>query len=127
MRADEAWREKVKLSYAAYADLMNDEHLDVIEVEDRNRAFHQALLSRCESRWLLNIVTMLSDHCIRYRLMSLKERGGRKGALEEHKALYEACMRGDVDAAARLLENHIDTTLKSLISILQEMAPGEED
>jgi GntR family carbon starvation induced transcriptional regulator len=127
LRVDAEWREKVQHTYFDFMALLDDEQHDLVATEDRIRAFHQALLSRCDSRWLLNIVAMLSDHCIRYRLLSFKKRGGREGVLEEHRAIYEACMNGDSAAAAQALERHIMSTFKGLMAILEEAGTQEED
>jgi GntR family carbon starvation induced transcriptional regulator len=126
-RVDEEWRKDVQQTYEHLIAVLNDENHAVVTGEDANRAFHIALLSRCDSRWLLNMVTMLFDHCIRYRFLSFNERGGREGLLDEHRAIYEASMRGDIDTAAQALEYHIGITLKSLVTVLQETAATEEE
>jgi DNA-binding GntR family transcriptional regulator len=125
--ADEEWRAKVQQTYEQITEVTSDEHHEVVAAEDANRAFHQALLSRCESHWLLNIVSMLSDHCIRYRFLSFKGRGGRAGIQEEHRAIYEACMHGDSDTAAQSLERHLKSTLASIIAVLQLEGTQEDD
>ncbi len=126
-RADEAWREKVQRTYISLVEVTSEDRPEVVAIEETNRAFHQALISRCESRWLLNIVTMLSDHCIRYRFLSFSNRGGREGVLEEHQSIFESCMKGDVDTAAQALEHHIRNTLEGLTPFLQSAeAQGEE-
>jgi GntR family carbon starvation induced transcriptional regulator len=126
-KIDEEWRASVQHTYKRLIEVVNDEQHEVIDAENANRAFHQALLSRCESRWLLNIVGMLFDHCIRYRFLSFTPRGGRGGLEEEHRAIYEACMRGDKDEAAQALECHIANTLESLIVAMQAAGVQEEE
>lgn len=126
-RVDEEWRKRVQFTYKQLNAVVSNEQHEVVDAEDANRAFHQALLSRCESRWLLNIVSMLFDHCIRYRFLSFTPRGGREGLEEEHRAIYEACMRGDRDVATQALERHISNTLDSLIAVLQAAGVQEED
>lgn len=126
-RVDEAWRTRVQLTYERLVAVVSDEQHEVVDAEDANGAFHQALLSCCESRWLLNIVSMLFNHCIRYRFLSFIPRGGREGLEEEHRAIYEACMCGDKEAATQALERHIRNTLESLIAVLQAAGVQEED
>lgn len=126
-RVDEQWRKRVRQTYERLIAVVNDEQHEVVDAENANRDFHQALLSRCESRWLLNIVSMLFDHCIRYRFLSFTPRGGREGLEEEHRAIYEACMRGDKDEALQALERHISNTLESLIVALQSAGVQQED
>lgn len=126
-RVDEEWREQVEQTYKRIFAVTSDEHHEVVAAEEANRAFHQALYARCESRWLLNIVSMLFDHCIRYRFLSFNQRGGGEGIQGEHRTIYEACMRGDSDAAVLALEHHIGRTLASLIAILQTSGVQEEE
>lgn len=111
---DDAWREKVQRTYRAFIAVFDTEPHDPLAGEVANRTFHRALLSCCDSHWLLNMVEMLTDRCVRYRLLSLDNRGGKEGLLHEHDAIYDACMRGDIEAAAHGLEQHIRTTLASI-------------
>lgn len=127
LRVDAEWKEKVHRTNLEFNTLLDDENHDLVADEDLNRAFHQALISRCESHWLLNIVTMLSDHCIRYRLLTFQQRGGREGVLDEHKAIYEACMRGDSSAATLALERHIRSTFEALHALLLKAGIQEEE
>lgn len=124
---DEEWRHDVQQTYERLVAVLHDENHTVVAGEEANRAFHMALLSRCESHWLLNMVTMLFDHCIRYRFLSFKGRGGRAGLLDEHKAIYEACLQAEDDAAVQALEYHIGITLKSLTTVLQTTQDREDD
>jgi GntR family carbon starvation induced transcriptional regulator len=126
-RVDEEWRERVQSTYKRLNVVVNDEQHEAVDAEDANRAFHQALLSCCESRWLLNIVSMLFDHCVRYRFLSFNPRGGREVLVEEHRAIYEACMREDKETAAQALEHHISNTLESLLVILQTAGVQQEE
>ena len=124
---DDAWRAQVQQAYELIFTITSDEQHEVVAAEEANRAFHQALYARCESRWLLNIVSMLFDHCIRYRFLSFNQRGGGEGIQAEHRAIYEACMRGDRDAAVLALEQHIRGTLVSVIAVLKASGVQEEE
>lgn len=126
-RVNEAWRVRVRDAHEHFNSIVSNEQHEAVDAEDANRAFHQALLSRCESRWLLNIVSMLFDHCTRYRFLSFIPRGGRDAVEEEHRAIYEACMRGDKESAMQALERHLSNTLAGLIVILQAAGVQEEE
>lgn len=126
-RVDEEWRMRVQDTYERFSRVLKDEQHEAVDAEEANRAFHYALISRCESRWLLNIVCMLFDHCTRYRFLSFNPRGGREALVAEHRAIYEACMHGDNEMAVEALECHIRHTCESLIMLFQTARVQEEE
>jgi GntR family transcriptional regulator, carbon starvation induced regulator len=82
------------------------------EFEDRNRAFHRALLSACQSRWLHHMHGMLFQQSERYRRISLAHREIHRDVHAEHQALFEAVLARDAAKACRLAGEHIDRTLQ---------------
>lgn len=79
--------------------------------------FHQAMISACHSTNLLALHATLYDKYLRYQMLVLTYRG--RDAVEEHRAMFEAALARDVDAAAKLLEVHI---LKGLEHTLRAMS-----
>ena len=87
------------------------------EWEERNRAFHAALISACPSRWLHHFIGILFHQSERYRRIALCQSQGpvkRRDVHAEHEAIYEAVMARDADTACLLTEQHIDRTLNFL-------------
>lgn len=109
-----AWKERVEVAYQDLLDILDNHPDDVLALEERHRAFHQALLSGCESTWLLRLVDMLAEHSIRYRLLSIAPRGGPEEVKHEHVRLFSAAVEGRQDEAVALLTDHLRLTVDSL-------------
>lgn len=73
-----------------------------------DRGFHLALLSNCESAWLLRVCAGIYDQTARYhRDRILEGVAPVKQTEDEHKTLLAAAFRRDAAGAAALLEKHI--------------------
>ena len=87
------------------------------EVEERNRAFHLALISACPSRWLNHLYGILFQQSERYRRISRREHHIPRDTHAEHKAIFEAAMARDVRATCEASRQHIEITLKNIASM----------
>src|SRR3954452_17593988 len=65
--------------------------------------FHQALISSCGSRELLQTHATVFDKYLRY---ALQYRGS--ATVEQHRALLECALKRDADGAKRILTEHIE-------------------
>ena len=90
---------------------------DADEVLRLNREFHFGIYRRCGSAWLLYLIEMLWNHNERYQRLSLDFR--HDAADEEHRAIVDALVAGDRDAAAEALKRHLATTAAGITD------PGE--
>jgi DNA-binding GntR family transcriptional regulator len=88
---------------------------------ESNAAFHALLVERSGNGRLQQIYRPLMNQMRRYRMPSMELRGGLERSLTEHAAILEAIQRRDVDAAARLLGEHIQVPQR----ILQVSPDGE--
>ena len=115
------WEENVASAYGRLAELENryDTIPDQIsdEWEQRNRDFHRALISACDNPWLLHFRSILLDHSSRYIRLSLAAHPMQRDFQDEHRAIYRAALSRDAERAARLLEEHIDATVKAIAKI----------
>ncbi|MBU6281008.1 GntR family transcriptional regulator [bacterium] len=106
---DPAHRREIEEAYEAYLHSirveMDAEHL--VEALDRHADFHAALLSRCRSRWLLRICSLLADQAQRYALVSLVENGGGHDLVAEHASLRDAALAGRAERASAILRSHL--------------------
>lgn len=74
-------------------------------------AFHQALLSGCSNRRLLSSAASLRDSAELYRRWSIPfGRDKTRDSHGEHRALLDAAVNRNVEAAAELLREHISRT-----------------
>lgn len=92
------------------------------EWERLHQQFHEALTSACDSKWLLRIRRLLSEHAERYRRLSGPvDRFTRNVALE-HRALFEAAMARDPEAAATRILAHLGETTRILLEAYSQPA-----
>ncbi len=82
-----------------------------------NKAFHFALLDRCDNHWLLRFVRQLWEALEPHRALAYRRsaaRGDRTRAdeiLHEHEELLAHLEAGDVDAALRSMAHHRESGL----------------
>lgn len=81
------------------------------EWEERNRAFHDALTSGSPSMWIRRFRTILYQQARRYRRLSAVGSSVPPNVHEEHRQIFEAAMKRDVDVAERMLAQHIQLAL----------------
>jgi DNA-binding GntR family transcriptional regulator len=82
---------------------------DASRAEDWKRydwEFHQALISACGSRLLIETHSVIFDKYLRYQMVALSYRGDV--ASREHQALLDAALGRDADAAKKILAAHIE-------------------
>lgn len=79
-------------------------------------AFHAALVSACDSPWLLKLREMLYVQSERYRRLSVTFVGIPRDLNREHQEIMEAALASDVKAARKLLAQHLQLTTKSLLA-----------
>lgn len=72
--------------------------------------FHQALISACNSKNLLNLHAIIFDKYLRYQMLVLTHRGA--DAAVEHQMLLDAVISRDPVSAKAILERHIEAGLK---------------
>jgi DNA-binding GntR family transcriptional regulator len=90
--------EQVDQDPEAYANLL----------ERYNREFHQALISGCNSRWLLLFHAMMYDQSLRYRLMAFRVKDfPREQSRREHQHILDAALARDVETLIDVLSTHI--------------------
>ncbi|MFA7430739.1 MAG: FCD domain-containing protein [Rhodospirillaceae bacterium] len=90
------------------------------EWEERNKAFHEALIGACQSHWLHHFRDILYHQSERYRRIALTGRTVPRNVHEEHRAIFEATMARDADTACAHTAEHIDRTLQALSCMFQD-------
>lgn len=85
-----------------------------LEWGDLNRRFHWSLYSASQLPYHLWVVDNAMNRIDRYLRAQLVMSGGKDRANEEHRAILEACGKGDADLAATLTADHIAGAKASL-------------
>ncbi len=116
---DEAWEERVVVALHRLSKTprsLSSEHYDENpEWESLHRAFHMALVGHCGSRWLTAFCEQLYDQAYRYRQLAVKRAYKHRNELEEHRAVVDAIIAADADAACAALEAHYSKTARIIL------------
>ena len=92
------------------------------EWEQAHTSFHAALLAGCRRPRLLAMTESLRDATALYRRWAVQREPKRDG-IDEHRAILEAALAGDVDAATEALRAHYATTAEILSEGLSSPLP----
>ena len=116
LAGDAAWEARVVSAHHRLSRVEEQmpERLEQVyeEWEERNRLFHKALISACPSTRLHAIHDQLMRQAERYRRITFASgRAVRRNVQAEHRAIMEAAVARDVDAACGLAASHIHRTL----------------
>lgn len=109
-----AWERQVVVAY----ERLNREHVAVQSTsgasvdawEQANENFHDALVSACQSKWLLNFRQIVYDQAARYRRLVVLDDEQEHGAHEEHRQMLEAAVARDIEKSHRLADAHAERT-----------------
>jgi GntR family carbon starvation induced transcriptional regulator len=112
-RATDDWESQVVVAFHHLQKIEKQAEPEPVLWEARNNAFHLALISQCESRWLLRIYELLYDQHRRYRIIARVDRGDRD-IHGEHVAMMEAALARDIAALLAAHEAHIRNTVRAL-------------
>ncbi|MDB6180033.1 FCD domain-containing protein [Paracoccus fistulariae] len=97
------------------------------EWEQRNHDFHAALLSACDSPWLLRMQELLLQQAERYRRITYATGSTiPRDVSEEHRLIMDAAIARDIDAACGLTASHIQKTLGILKQTGAFLGKGED-
>jgi DNA-binding GntR family transcriptional regulator len=86
--------------------------------------FHRALVSACDSAWLLRIREMLFDQSDRYRRMTATAAKKERDLNAEHNGIMQAVLARDKKSSARLIEAHFQKTAETAGRIINFQEPG---
>ena len=108
-KGDDDWEADVAGAYhklsTAEALMKARDDADLETWKEYDWQFHLSLIRACNSTNLLGLHATLFGKYLRYQILVLTYRG--EVAREEHKALFDAALARDGDAATKLLTQHI--------------------
>lgn len=84
------------------------------EWEDRNREFHHALISGCQSPWVQHFLGILNQQAERYRRLVITRKPIPRDLHAEHQAILDATLARNADEACKLLAEHISMTYEAV-------------
>jgi len=105
---DDSWEEQLVLAHHRLSQVKIKSYE---EWEVQHRSFHKALLAGCGSPILLRFCEQLYDLNIRYRFLAGKSvRYNKRQVVNEHKAIFDAAIARDENAASECLVEHYQLT-----------------
>lgn len=120
-KGDDSWEARVVAAFHRLSKIEeSDGERDIPEWEERNSAFHDALTSACHSKWLRRFYTTLYDQHKRYRNLARSDTHGTRNLHAEHKAIYQAALDRDIEAACKANEFHIRQTADVVQRLMQD-------
>jgi DNA-binding GntR family transcriptional regulator len=118
---DDEWEARVLTAFHRLSKIENLSKAERLarhaEWVQRHREFHEALVSACRSRWLLNFRAILFDQSERYRLLSKRYRPEGSPKLREHVIIKDAALARDAARTADLLARHIEETAENVLKV----------
>ncbi len=78
-------------------------------------AYHEALVSACDSPWLLRLRRLLYAQSERYRRLSVPLSESARDIDREHQDLVDSVLGRDVRRAQLLMRQHLDRTTQVLL------------
>ena len=96
------------------------------EWEAAHVAFHDALISGCQSPWMRRFSAVLRDQTARYRFLSLAvpKTERTRDVAAEHEAIVRAVVARDADRACKLLSAHFQQTTDLVLQYLARQKSG---
>ena len=76
--------------------------------------FHQALISNCGSRVLMDAHALVFDKYFRYQMLAFLYRGGEPAA--QHRMLLECALRRDAEMARDVLRTHVTNCIEHALA-----------
>jgi DNA-binding GntR family transcriptional regulator len=89
-----------------------------------NWEFHSTLYAVAAQPLTMSVLEMLHRQCERYTRAQLSLTQWERRAMAEHRQLLELVRTGDVEAAQRLLRQHVLSAGEALVAFLEEQRAG---
>lgn len=96
-----------------------DQERDVGRWGTLNREFHLTLYRGCHNRRLLDLIEVQHNAADRYVRILLSNLDYRSRSQDEHRALLEACRKGDSASAQIILSTHLGEGCRTLIDSMK--------
>jgi GntR family transcriptional regulator, carbon starvation induced regulator len=115
--ADVEWEGRVVSAHhkLASTDRLMESGLGELEQWKRyDGEFHQALISNCGSRTLMEMHALVFDKYFRYQMIAFSYRGSEPA--EQHKALLEAALKRDAKTATATLRTHVNNCVEHALA-----------
>jgi DNA-binding GntR family transcriptional regulator len=100
-----------------------DREKNIARWSELNWDFHSMLYSPASLPRLMEAIRTLHANIGRYLILYLAGMDYQKVSQREHRALLEACRRGDTEQASAILEGHLQSASDQLAAFLNPKSP----
>ncbi len=91
----------------------NNEISDDIELEDKDKVFHEDLISFLDNKLVSNEISLLMDKSARIRYTSnIKNKERYIASIKEHISIIDALINDDLNRASDLMKEHLLCSLR---------------
>ena len=105
--------QRLMLKISGYVKIGNMEKIVATDIE-----FHDVLYQAARNGRLVGIISNLRDQLTRFRTLSMSFPGRLEATLEEHRNMVEAIAQGDVSAAQKAAEAHMEHSEQVLLQAI---------
>lgn len=116
-RGDLDWEGRVVAAHyklaATERHLLNGQARETTDWVRYDFAFHNALISACGSKALLDLHAAIFDRFLRYHMLAVSFRG--QGVVDDHRALFDLALKRDVEGALAMLAGHVNRGVEHVL------------
>lgn len=112
-------KEKTDLRQACGAFERATKSGSATEIAAKDVALHDIIVKSTGNDRLIALVNNLSEQMYRYRFEYIKDESRHDQLVREHKAIYDAIMAGNKEAASEAAAIHIDNQEKSILRMIR--------
>ena len=102
------------------------EENDMDKIVETDTKFHDLLYQASRNQRLIGIISILREQLTRFRTTSMSFPGRLKETLEEHREIVEAIAQGDVKAARKAAEKHMEKSEQTLLSAMDALKKSKK-
>lgn len=102
------------------------EENDIENIVETDIKFHDLLYQAGRNSRLVSVISNLRDQLTRFRTLSMSYPGRLEATLGEHRAIVEAIAKGDVKAARKAAEKHMENSERTLLRAM-DIVKQEKD
>jgi DNA-binding GntR family transcriptional regulator len=115
--ADVEWEGRVVSAHHKLASTERLMEQGIGELEQWKRydgEFHQALISNCGSRVLMDAHALVFDKYFRYQMVAFTYRGAEPA--QQHKGLLQCALKRDAESAKAILTKHVNNCVEHALT-----------
>lgn len=125
--ADDEWVAELNAAMAELSTELRRSDPDRGAVEAAHRNYHQILLSRCSSAWMMRILGLLNTHVIRYWTLTAPPRRDTDAVIAEHERIHGFVTSGKIEVATAELSAHLQHALHLVVERVAEAEQAVPD